>query len=149
MKFFRSASSGAVHAYEDDVTVVRGDDGTYSFITAEGVGVDAPRDLLPCDAPDAAGQSLESKKLALSAAVQRHLDEVAKAMGYDNMNSAVTYADEPAVQRFRDEGQALRAWRSLVWAACYDLLDRWSKGQVDEPNADELIASLPVFTAPA
>ncbi|WP_208508362.1 hypothetical protein [Variovorax paradoxus] len=149
MKYFRSASSGAVHAYEDDIAVESDDNGVYRFTTAEGLAVDAPSDLVPCDAPATSGQSVESRKRALSAVVQRHLDEVAKGLGYDDMNSAVTYADEPAVRRFQDEGQALRAWRSLVWAACYDLLDRWSKGQLDEPNADELIASLPAFTAPA
>ena len=55
-------------------------------------------------------------------AVQKYMDSVAKAAGYDNIFTAATYADEPAVPKFQADGQALRAWRSTVWAYCYSML---------------------------
>lgn len=77
-------------------------------------------------------------------AVQAHMDAVAQSMGYDDIKTAVTYADEPAVPRFQAEGQALRAWRSLVWAACYSGLDDIRAGHASMPeSADAVIAALP------
>lgn len=81
-----------------------------------------------------------------TASVQRHLDETAKALGYDNIVSAVSYADEPAVPRFQSEGQSLRAWRSLVWAHCYSLLDAVQAGTIPAPTNDDLIAGLPAHS---
>lgn len=52
-------------------------------------------------------------------AVQAHLDATARAWGYDDIFTAVTYADEPEAPQFQAEGRALRKWRSKVWRACY------------------------------
>lgn len=53
--------------------------------------------------------------------VQQRLDSQAQEWGYDDIRSAVGYADEPAVPQFEAEGKVLRAWRSLTWAACYSV----------------------------
>lgn len=82
-------------------------------------------------------------------AVQAHLDAAAVAAGYDNIFSAVTYADEPAVPQFQAEGQALRAWRSLVWAQCYTLLGEWQAGLRAAMTPEEVIAELPALVMPA
>lgn len=79
----------------------------------------------------------------LEIAVRIHLDEAARALGYDGMFSAVTYAEEPAVPRFQSEGRALRAWRSLVWAKCYEILAEVEAGTRQPPSEAELIAALP------
>lgn len=81
-----------------------------------------------------------------TAAVQRHMDESAMAIGYDGIASAVTYADEPAVAKFQAEGQAFRAWRSLVWAHCYAVLDAVQAGNIPMPTADDLIGGLPALS---
>lgn len=86
---------------------------------------------------------------SISAAVQAHMDATAKTAGYDNIASAVTYADEPAVARFQTEGRAFRAWRSLVWAACYQLLGEVNAGTREPMSADQVIAELPTFALPA
>lgn len=85
---------------------------------------------------------------ALTAAMQLHMDTVAHAAGYDSIASAVTYADEPAVAKFQAEGQALRAWRSQVWATCYAGLDQVMNGTRAMPTAAEIIAELPTLTLP-
>lgn len=85
-------------------------------------------------------EEIELQKVAL---VQRHLDSKAKEFGYDDMKNAVTYADEPAVSRFQNEGQALRAWRSLVWEKCYLILDEVKSGKRQIPSDMALIKELP------
>lgn len=84
-------------------------------------------------------------KRTLTDAVQRHLDLIAQAAGYDDIKSAVTYADEPAVPKFQAEGQQFRAWRSLVWAACYVILADVMAGTRTVPTVDELLAELPAL----
>lgn len=77
--------------------------------------------------------------------VQQHLDETAKGYGYDDIKSAVTYADEPAVPRFQAEGLAFRAWRSLCWDYCYSLLDAVQAGTTPLPALEDVIAELPAL----
>lgn len=81
----------------------------------------------------------------LTAAVQSHLDEAARAAGYDDIKSAVTYAEEPAVPAFQAEGLAFRAWRSLVWAHCYAAMAAVQAGERAVPTAAELISELPAL----
>lgn len=80
----------------------------------------------------------------LTAAIQAHMDATAKGYGYDDVKSAVTYADEPAVPKFQQEGQALRAWRSLVWEAAYAELALYQDGDAI-PTREQLIEKLPAF----
>jgi hypothetical protein len=89
--------------------------------------------------------SVQERIASLQAAVQMHLDAQARALGYDDLKTAATYAEEPAVPRFQEEGRALRAWRSAVWAACYGLLGQWQAGDLVEPTASELIEQMPAF----
>ncbi|MFC0669470.1 hypothetical protein ACFSKY_06255 [Azotobacter chroococcum] len=77
--------------------------------------------------------------------VQQHLDATAKGYGYDDIKSAVTYADEPAVPRFQIEGLAFRAWRSLCWDYCYSLLDAVQAGTTPLPALEDVIAGLPAL----
>ncbi len=79
-------------------------------------------------------------------AVQAHLDIVAAKAGYDNIYTACTYADEPAVPKFEQEGKALRAWRSEVWAYCHQVLADVTTGKRPVPSITELIAELPTVT---
>lgn len=84
----------------------------------------------------------------LTAHVQRHMDTAARQAGYDNLQSAVTYAEEPAVPKFQAEGQAFRAWRSLVWARCYELLAEVQAGEREPLTAAEVLAELPALILP-
>ena len=85
----------------------------------------------------------EDRVRQLTATVQAHLDAVAQSWGYDNVYTAATYAEEPAVKAFQDEGKALRAWRSRVWAAARQTLADVQAGKTPLPTVAELIASLP------
>lgn len=98
------------------------------------------REVIPTPADIAA----ETQR-AFVAAVQNHLDAAARQYGYDDIKSAVTYAEEPAVPKFQAEGKAFRAWRSLTWAACYAILADVLAGTRSVPTADELLAELPAL----
>lgn len=78
-------------------------------------------------------------------AIQAHMDAAAQGYGYDDIKAAVTYADEPAVPKFQAEGRAFRAWRSLVWAHAYGVLDAVRAGDREQPTAEELLAELPAL----
>lgn len=84
-------------------------------------------------------------QVRLEAAVQAHLDGAARELGYDGIFTACTYADEPAVPKFQQEGQALRAWRSQVWAACNQILTDVEAGTREVPDKAALLAELPTF----
>jgi hypothetical protein len=85
---------------------------------------------------------LEKLKLAMVIEVQRILDAQARDWGYDNMASAVSYAEEPAVPRYQAEGRALRAWRSAVWDACYQASSDVNEGP-EIPATFDVFALLP------
>ena len=84
----------------------------------------------------------------LEARVQLWLDEQARALGYDDIKSAVTYAEEPAVPKFQQEGQALRRLRSLAWARYGEILNAVQAGQRPIPSWEELEAELPPMEWP-
>lgn len=107
-----------------------------------------PLDSLVGDSWDGAAFARSTQTIADLAAgylvaVQERLDGVAKAWGYDSLAVAVTYAEEPAVPRFQNEGIALRAWRSLVWATCYELLAQAEAGTIPVPTLADVTAALP------
>ncbi len=77
--------------------------------------------------------------------VQDKLDNTAKQYGYDDIRSAVTYAEEPSVIKFQQEGQAFRAWRSLVWAKCYEVMAEVQSGTRSIPTEQEILAELPLL----
>ena len=74
--------------------------------------------------------------------VQKMLDSEAKALGYDSIATAVTYAEEPSVEKFQTEGKALRKRRSEVWGKCYEILAAVDAGEREEPTVDQLISEL-------
>ena len=91
----------------------------------------------------------ESITRTLTASVQAHMDDQAHALNYDDIKTAVTYADEPAVPKFQAEGLVFREWRSLCWAHCYAAMAAVHLGERAIPTAEELIAELPPLVFPA
>lgn len=107
--------------------------------------VGALPELAPEDpAPPTPGQVAETYRNE----VQTHMDTSAQVAGYDDIKTAVTYADEPAVPRFQAEGKAFRAWRSKCWAYCYEQLALIQGGKRAQPTIPELLAELPQLELP-
>lgn len=118
-----------------------------AIVSAEPIVMPAPVVVEPEPYIPTAEEIAAQTKQQLIWTVQNHLDAAARALGYDDIKTAVTYADEPAVLKFQTEGKAFRAWRSLVWAACYAILDDVLAGERLPPTIDELLAELPVLGA--
>lgn len=97
------------------------------------------------DPPAPTPAQIQANKVAV---VQKHMDDAARALNYDDIATACTYADEPAVTKFQTEGLAFRAWRSEVWATCYVILDEVNDGSRAIPTDEELLAELPELALP-
>ena len=82
-----------------------------------------------------------------TAAVQKHLDDFARTLGYDGILSAATYATS-TVPKFKAEGQYAVEARDATWAKCYEVLAAVKAGSHPMPTLDELLAELPVLTWP-
>lgn len=83
------------------------------------------------------------------AAVTELLDNAAIAAGYDSINTVISYAEEPAVPKFQEDGKRFRAWRSLVWAYAYEQLALVNSGGRTQPTVAEFLAELPVLAVSA
>jgi len=150
-KFFSCTSGGfyddVIHGRDIPEDAVEIDDSAYQDLFA---AQSAGKRIIPAPtghpiAVDPPPPTTDEKRAAFTAAIQQHLDTTARRLGYDDIRSAVTYAEEPAVAKFQSEGRALRAWRSLVWAAGYELMDEVLRGERSEPSIDELLALLPAL----
>ncbi|WP_432731300.1 hypothetical protein [Variovorax sp. W6] len=102
----------------------------------------------PSPPPPAPAPTFEERQAALRAHVQEYMDAMARSLGYDDIKTATTYADEPSVPKFQNEGRALRAWRSAIWATCYEILERVKAGLASEPSQATLTGLLPALTIP-
>lgn len=78
---------------------------------------------------------------AFAAAIQQWLDATAKAFGYDNINTAVSYANSTK-DLWQRQALALIAWRDNVWAAAIDLLAQVEAGTTEIPTSDEAVIAL-------
>lgn len=89
----------------------------------------------------------EDEAELLRIAVRSSANAVAVGYGFDGIDEAVSYAEEPAVLQFQIQGRALRAWRSRLWLAVDQLLLRIAAGEVPMPTSDPaLLEMLPRFT---
>jgi hypothetical protein len=87
----------------------------------------------------------EQLKSIFEQAVQGKLDGAAQGRGYDSVSTAISYAEEPAVPKFQNDGKAFRAWRSLVWAYAYEQLAKVLAGDRARPTVDEFLGELPIL----
>ena len=85
---------------------------------------------------------------SFTANLQKHLDDTANLYGYDNINTAVSYAEESAVLKFQIEGRAFRSWRSLFWLEVNKIKDLVLAGDREIPSLEQLIEELPKLNLP-
>jgi hypothetical protein len=81
-------------------------------------------------------------------ATQAKLDTAAQAQGYDNVSTAISYAAEPSVPKFQNDGIAFRTWRSLVWAYAYEQLALVQSGGREQPTVEAFLLELPLLELP-
>lgn len=80
-------------------------------------------------------------------AVQKWMDDTAHARGYDDIFTAISYADS-SVPKFKAEGQACKDWRDKVWVSCYAYMDDVLAGKEPLVPVEDLIKRLPQIEWP-
>lgn len=118
-------------------------------VMVDGVVRDAtPEERAEIEARRAAAPSEAEIVAAYMAEVQRFMDSRAVEYGYDNIVSAITYAEEPAVERYQTEGKAFRAWRSMCWDKCEQVRIAVKAGERETPTNEQLVAEMPELDLP-
>ncbi|MGV6397009.1 hypothetical protein ACTUVN_002704 [Pseudomonas caspiana] len=106
----------------------------------------AARDVLVAEQVAAAQAAVMGE---FERAVQGKLNGAAVAAKYDSIENAVSYAEEPAVPKFQNDGKAFRTWRSLVWAYAYEQLAMVLAGEREQPTVEAFLLELPALELPA
>jgi hypothetical protein len=84
----------------------------------------------------------------LTLALQAELDVGARALGYDDIKTAITYRGDPN-PKFAAEAEGLFQWRSAVWTQAYALLSDVQSGAAQFPTIDEALAMMPALVIDA
>jgi hypothetical protein len=84
----------------------------------------------------------------LTAALQGEMDARARALGYDDIKTAITYRGDPN-PKFAAEAEGLFVWRSAVWTQAYALLAHVQQGQAQFPTIEEAVAMMPALVIDA
>lgn len=81
--------------------------------------------------------------------VNEYADDMARAFRFKDLAEAISYADEPEVPEYQQEGKAFRAWRSKLRFALDTATSRIAAGLM-EPfgTPEDLIAAMPPFERP-
>ena len=90
-------------------------------------------------------EKIERLKQEFLSRVDTILNSTAHAHGYDNINTAVSYAGYE--NKFQAEGISFGKWRSSVYEWGYGLLEKIIKGEVDidKTNLDEVLKAMPTY----
>lgn len=78
----------------------------------------------------------------LSTAVKCYTDKKAAEYGYDDCQSVCSYINT-GVQKFDDEGESFRVWRSAVWLLFDETISSCKREGKPFPTVQELLGMLP------
>lgn len=87
-------------------------------------------------------QIMNELKTSIINSVQVELDKTAQSRGYDNGFACASYSYSTD-SIFKQEAQAYVEWRDKVWRYCYDLLDKYLKGEIEQPTVDYVLEHMP------
>ncbi len=76
------------------------------------------------------------------AAIQAHIDAVARAKDYDSAVSLAGYRGS-MVTEYAADAEAFTAWRDPLWPFVFDVIAQVQAGAIPQPTIPELIAMLP------
>jgi hypothetical protein len=108
-------------------------------------------------APDADGRPVlvdppaptpEQVLATYTAAIEAHVEDVARSRQYTSAVSAASYVVSTNAA-WAAEAQAFVAWRDSVWSFALAELARVEAGEIEPPALPDLIASLPAIAWPA
>lgn len=141
MKFYKDKNS-EIYAYEDDLS----DEDLKKSIKRLSLTPLTQKELEEFLTPKRAReQKIEFLKQEFLARVDATLNTTAHEHGYDNINTAVSYAGYE--NKFQAEGISFGKWRSKVYEWGYGLLEKIMKGEldIDKTNIDEVLQAMPAY----
>lgn len=141
MKFYKDKNS-EIYAYEDDLS----DEDLKKSIKRLSLTSLTQKELEEFLTPKMAReQKIELLKQEFLARVDATLNTTAHEHGYDNINTAVSYAGYE--NKFQAEGISFGKWRSRVYEWGYGLLEKIMKGEldIDKTNIDEVLQAMPAY----
>jgi hypothetical protein len=112
-----------------------------------GKTIEAGPDGLPREAISPPAPSPDPIEV-LTWALQAELDVGARALGYDDIKTAITYRGDPN-PKFAAEAEGLFQWRSAVWTQAYALLADVQAGQAQFPTVEAALAMMPALVIDA
>lgn len=104
----------------------------------------------PASIVTAEQRAAEVREAALDsyrAAIQAHVDGVARSRRYDNGTSLASYVASSNAG-WAAEAASFVAWRDAVWAYAYVELDKVLTQQREQPTVEGLMAELPAMVWP-
>lgn len=104
-----------------------------------------PNRILTADVK--AAEARTQTKGEFQAAIQRYVDDTARARNYGDGNSLAGYVNS-TIPQWSAEAVAFVAWRDAIWVYSYAELERALTGQRPIPTIQDFIAELPVMSWP-
>ena len=141
MRYYKDKNS-EIYAYEDDLS----DEDLKKSIKRLSLTSLTQKELEEFLTPKMAReQKIELLKQEFLARVDATLNTTAHEHGYDNINTAVSYAGYE--NKFQAEGISFGKWRSKVYEWGYGLLEKIMKGEldIDKTNIDEVLQAMPAY----
>lgn len=141
MRYYKDKNS-EIYAYEDDLS----DEDLAKSIKRLSLTPLTQNKLEEFLAPKPTReQKIELLKQEFLARVDATLNTTAHEHGYDNINTAVSYAGYE--NKFQAEGISFGKWRSKVYEWGYGLLEKIVKGEldIDKTNIDEVLQAMPAY----
>ena len=141
MKFYKDKNS-EIYAYEDDLS----DEDLAKSIKRLSLTPLTQKELEEFLTPKPTREKkIELLKHEFLARVDATLNTTAHEHGYDNINTAVSYAGYE--NKFQAEGISFGKWRSKVYEWGYGLLEKIMKGEldIDKTNIDEVLQAMPAY----
>lgn len=87
-------------------------------------------------------ERLEELKASIISSVQQALDSTAQSRGYDNGFALASYSNSTDAI-FRHESEAFVVWRDKAWRYCYNLLDMFLAGEIEQPTVEYVLENMP------
>lgn len=141
MRYYKDKNS-EIYAYEDDLS----DEDLAESIKRLSLTPLTQNKLEEFLAPKPTREEkIERLKQEFLARVDATLNATAHAHGYDNINTAVSYAGYE--NKFQAEGVCFGKWRSKVYEWGYGLLEKIMRGEldIDKTNIDEVLQAMPAY----
>ena len=141
MRYYKD-NNNEIYAYEDDLS----DEDLTISIKRLSLTPLTQKELEEFLTPKMAReQKIELLKQEFLARVDATLNTTAHEHGYDNINTAVSYAGYE--NKFQAEGISFGKWRSKVYEWGYGLLEKIVKDDVDcdSVSLDETLKSMPTY----